>query len=57
MDFSIKNDVEEKGNTNGNISNGGETCEKDGFVYYSGAYSGLYKILLPSFIHGILDLK
>lgn len=44
MDFSIKDDVEEKGNTNSNISNGGGVCEKDGFIYYSGAYSGLYKM-------------
>lgn len=44
MDFSIKNDVEEEGNTNSNISNDGKVCEKDGFIYYSGAYSGLYKM-------------
>lgn len=44
MDFSIKDDAEERGNTNSNISNDGEVCEKDGFIYYSGAYSGLYKM-------------
>lgn len=44
MDFSIKDDIEEKGNTNGNISNDGEVCEKDGFIYCSGAHSGLYKM-------------
>ncbi|MFL0250685.1 DUF5050 domain-containing protein [Clostridium neuense] len=44
MDFSIKNDIEQSGNTNGNISNGGKTCEKDGFIYYGGACSGLYKM-------------
>lgn len=44
MDFSIKNDVEEKGNTNANIANGGKACEKDGFIYYSGANNGLYKM-------------
>lgn len=44
MGFSIKNSGEEKGNTNANIANGGKTCEKDGFIYYSGANNGLYRM-------------